>query len=463
MFLVLLACTAPGPDSAVDSAPDTASTVDSSDYAFASALTGEDSVSYGGQIFRHLLIDDMKQWLGGLTGRIDGGEVYPVEGDVSADLGFYLDFDSSTSGQLDIGLSTDPETLQQVYDDVGSDKNLWGKLAGNDEVGQHADWSTDFVGWPSDEVTTPESLVNLWVTAIDEQAAARVRGEVPQDPSGQPIPAVFLSPEGQNYRQLLEKFLRGAIALSQGADDYLDDDVEGKGLLSDHTVAVEGKAYTELEHSWDEGFGYFGASRTYGAWTDGEISVGYQDVDGDGSIDLLSEYCWGHSVNAGKRDSDADTDFSGQAFEGFREGRALLAETAGRELTEDELDSLRGHRDQARLAWEAAVASSVVHYINELIVDTEAVGSEDYSFEDHAKHWSEAKGFALSLQFNPASPVSDVDFLALHELLRTAPELGEASAREAYVQDLLEARDILGSAYGFSADNLGDEHGQGGW
>ena len=464
MLFALLACSSTTLDSG-----DTADTgvPTSSAYAFQSALTGEDSVSYSGQVFRQVLIDDMKTWLGSLTGRIDNGEVYPVEGEVQADLEFYLGFDSSTSGQLSIGISTDPSTAQAVYDDISSDKDLWGKLAGNDPTGQHQDWSSDFVGWDADGVTSPESLVRHWVAQVDALAAARVAGEVPQDPDGNPLSVVYLSAEGQNYRQLLEKFLRGAVAFSQGADDYLDDDIEGKGLNADHTALEEGKAYTSLEHQWDEGFGYFGASRSYGDWSDEEIKAVYLDSDGDGAIDLTSEYCFGHSVNAAKRDLGAvvPTDYTAQAFGAFHAGRALLAETAGSELSAEQMSQLQGHRDEAVAAWEASISSSVVHYINEVIVDTEAIGGEDYSFEDHAKHWSEAKGFALSLQFNPRSPLSDEDFLALHQALGTAPVLADQDleARQAYIDGLLEARALLAEAYGFDADNLGDEHGLGGW
>lgn len=124
-----------------------------------------------------------------------------------------------------------------------------------------------------------------------------------------------------------------------------------------------------------------------------------------------------------------------------------------------------GEIDQAVGAWEAALAATAVHYINDTIKDTRAIGTEDYSFADHAKHWSEMKGFALSLQFNPRSAVSDADFVSLHTLMGTRPVLGDASEgeREAYLADLLAARDILGQSYGFDAADLGDDHGENGW
>ncbi|NCG20738.1 MAG: DUF4856 domain-containing protein [Rhodobacterales bacterium] len=438
-------------------------------YDFASRFDGESSVSYSGQAFRHLLVNDVTSYIGGITGRIDGGSYFPVSGEVTVELGFYLAFDSSTSGSLNTLTVTDPPALQATYDDLSSDKDLLGKLAGNDPVGQHVDWSTGFVGWDQDGVTTPQSLVDVWVAKIDEQAVGWVSGDLPLDPRGAPVPAVYVTAEGQDLQQLMDKFLRGAVAFSQGADDYLDNDEPGKGLLADHSVAEEGKNYTALEHGWDEGFGYFGAARDYPAWTDDDIAdLGYRDVNQDGAIDLSSEMNWGHSVNAAKRDrgsaQSAPNDFTAQAWEGFVNGRALLANTSG-PLTDDEMAELVVHRDQARLAWENAIAATLVHYINDVLQDMEAMDTDEYSFADHSKHWSELKGFALVPQFNPASPLNDADFATLHDLLDTQPvlEAGTESERAEYMDDLLQARALIGGAYSFHSDNLGDDRGLNGW
>jgi hypothetical protein len=437
-------------------------------YDFVSAASGDPSVSYPGQVLRQVLIDDLKGHLGGMTARLDGGSFYPVPGDVTAELDFYYAFDSAAYGALEHGVTVGGAPLQTTYDEISTDKDLAGKIAGNDPVGQHVDWSRGFMGWSADGVTSPESLVRHWFATIDAQAVAWSGGEIPLGPTGEPVPAVTVTPDGLDLQQLLEKFLRGSVAYSQGADDYLDDDTEGKGLLSDHTALSEGKPYTELEHQWDEGFGYFGAARDYGDWTDDEIAdLGSDDRDGDGLVDLLSEVNWGHSQNAAKRDRGAiaATDYTAQAWVGFFEGRRLLAETAGRALTPDELATLQGHRDHALDAWERAIASTVVHYINETLHDMGTIGSDDYDFGAHAKHWSELKGFALSLQFNRRSPLEASDFVLLHDRIGTRPVLPGASNTELAdaAADLRAARGLLGAAYGFDAANLGDDDGANGW
>jgi len=340
-------------------------------------------------------------------------------------------------------------------------------VAGNDTATDHKDWSTDFEGWGEKGSTTPEDLVRTWFQMIDDQAMDWVAGDIPLDPWGNPVPAVYVTPEGHDLDQLLEKFLRVAINFSQGSDDYMDDDTEGKGLLASHTQGDD--AYTALEHAWDEGFGYFGGARNYGSWTDVDIAdVGHMDVDGDGSIDLLTEVNWGHSVNAAKRDKGAveATDFTQQAWDGFFNGRTFLHETAGTDLTEAQLDELRGYRDDAIGGWENGIAATAVHYVNDTLQDMAVMDdSSKYSFADHAKHWGELKGFALGLQFNPNSPLSDEDFTELHSLLGDAPVLGDASAADqaAYVDALIEARGLLMDAYGFDEANAGDENGENGW
>ncbi|MEQ8977198.1 MAG: DUF4856 domain-containing protein, partial [Deltaproteobacteria bacterium] len=291
---------------------DGGSTVDPTDppttYTFESRFeAGASSVVHSGQTLRHVLIVDMKNRVSGLTDRIDMGTFTPTTGDVMAELEFYLEFDAASAGGETHGIDTTPAALQTTYGEIGS-ANLIGKIAGNDEAGQHEDWTMAFRGWDDASVTTPESLVRLWFAELDTLAARRAAGDIPVDPDGNAISEVYVSPEGLDYSQLLQKFLTGAIAYSQGADDYLDDDTDGKGLRTDNTMADGDSPYTALEHQWDEGFGYFGASHDYAMYDDDEIaaaggregwSSGYHDTVGDGSIDLLSEYVFGQALIAG--------------------------------------------------------------------------------------------------------------------------------------------------------------------
>ncbi len=427
-------------------------------YSFASRLgDGSDSVAYSGQVFRHVLIADMKTRISGMTDRLDSGWA-PTEGDVADEMAFYFDFDSASSGSIAHNVSTDPAALQTTYDDISADKDLAGKIAGNDAVGQHADWSSDFVGWTGDGVTNPESLARFWFDQLDAQAVAWGQGTYPKDPAGNNVSAVYVTEDGTDLAQLIQKFLLGAVAFSQGADDYLDEDTPDKGLRSDHDAVADGKNYTALEHQWDEGVGYFGLTRNYGEWTDVDIAdSGALDTwEVDGAIDLNTEKVFGHASNAAKRDRCADcsapTDFTRDALEGFLQGRAYIS-SKSEDLSEDELAELLVYRDRALGAWEKAVAATVVHYINDTIedLDTWQTAPDAEAFADLAKHWSEMTGFALGLQFNRRSPVTDGQFETLHGLLGQAPDLDDFAG---YTGALLAARDLLEEAYGFDAGNV---------
>jgi hypothetical protein len=89
----------------------------------------------------------------------------------------------------------------------------------------------------------------------------------------------------------------------------------------------------------------------------------------------------------------------------------------------------------------------------------ETFGTAEYSFEEHAEHWSEMKGFALGLQFNPDSPMNEGSrFIDFHTRVGDAPVLpndpGGQTAIDDYKAALQSARDIIQEAYGFTAANV---------
>lgn len=417
---------------------------------------GESTVSYSGQIARHVLIEDLKAYVGALTERVLDGSFEPTAaGQVTDELNDYLRFDGEANGDTPHRFSTSLPALQSTYNDISTNKQLLDKLAGNDSSTDHKNWSGgDFKGWAG--AASPQALVESWFKTIEDNTLALVAG-TEREVNGEKLP-VYVTEQGLDLNQLIQKFLVGAIAFSQAADDYGDDDIEGKGLLAPNTIDGDAK-YTALAHAWDEAFGYFGASRDYGTLTDAEISNGCgKDASNDGKLDLNVEVCFGASVNAAKRDSGsveaARTDFTKEAFDGFVKGRTLIA-NAGESLTAAELTELKGYRDQWEGAWEKAYAATVVHYINDVLSDMNKFGSADYKFTDHAKHWGELKGFALSFQFNPRSPMKS-DFERFHTLIGDAPVLSDAQEAEitAYKDKLIQARDLLKTAYAFDDANV---------
>ncbi|MCM2678111.1 DUF4856 domain-containing protein [Echinimonas agarilytica] len=430
------------------------------------SMSGESAVSYSGQIARHILINELNALIDtqlGDTQEFDSNSQFTSKADVDTALNSYFDVpDYDVLSQRTLMTMTTPASSQTTLADIsGSEKNLVGKIAGNDATGQHKDWNNgDFAGWGAMGSTTPEQLTRTFFDMLSDNAQTQLDGTVRQDPFGNDITKLYITDDGRDLKQLIQKFLLMSVAFSQGADDYLDHDTDGKGLLSDHTDTSS--AYTSLEHQFDEGFGYFGAARNYLDYSDEEIGSkggredwqGYQDANSDGAIDFNSEFNFGQSTNAAKRDLGAEvaTDLTADAINAFLAGRQLLNDTAGTELTEAQMTELLEYRDAALMAWEKSIASTVVHYINDTNADLDAIGTDDFSYSDLAKHWSEMKAFALGLQFNRLSPLSDADFVQMHTLMADAPVLiGDV---DAYKADLLTARDLLEAAYEFNSENV---------
>lgn len=436
-------------------------------YAFQSRFGADSSVSYGGQIARHVLLTELTGFIGGMTDQMFANA---QAGDVSSACEFFYDF-ANRGGEAarSLPITAGLPLKQTSYGELSSVRSLREKMPDLD-----AGFDRGVVGWGDDSLR-PDAVARAMFAELDALVLARTSSGAPNDPNGSPIARPFVSPDGVDYQQLIQKFLGTAVAYSQAADDYLDDDKDGKGLRSDNVKQVDGQPYTDLEHAWDEGFGYFGAARDFGAYSDDELAgaggrpdwQGAHDSDGDGRIDLLSEFNFGHSTNAAKRDrgSKEATDFTAQAWAAFRRGRAIISH-AGGALDAEQTAALAAARDEAIGAWERALASTVVHYANEVLGDLGRFGTPDYDFAGHAKHWSELKGFALGLQFNPNhSPLGAEDHRVLQAAIGLRPLLPGASATE--VADakaaLVAARDRLGRVYGFAAANLGDADGHGGW
>jgi len=445
-------------------------------YTFNSTLSeaDDDSVSYTGQTKRHLLIND-------LTSAIKQLEENANQ-DVIADLNFYFRFNGSASDSVDHGYHID-NGLSVIpgpsYGDISLGKNLVDKIAGNDKPAHLIDGK--FFGWQQglDINPTPEKLVDYFFSQIASMTTdgpprqIAINGGATAD-----IDAVYLTNTGQDFSQLTQKFLLGAVTFSQGTADYLKTDFS----QGNDTPETEGKAYTTAQHKWDEAFGYFGAARNYSTYTDDEIAAkggraefanGYYDTNNDGQIDLRSEINLGHASNCAKRDRGAvvATDFTQQAFNAFLTGRAILNATSSN-LTSEPLSQLQAAALTASQVWEKCIAATVIHYINDVIGDMEKF-TDDKAYDDltayknHAKHWSEMKGFALSLQFNPDSPFRHnsttlTNLKTLLSLMGDAPVLADDSQHGAafsggvsqYRTDLLQARDMIGEAYAFARENV---------
>ncbi|MCY4014011.1 MAG: DUF4856 domain-containing protein [Gammaproteobacteria bacterium] len=443
-------------------------------YNYMGAADDGSSVSYSGQTARQMLISAMKAEIGGLE------EAIGMEDTVRATLNFYITGDGVDDTPHGFTVAGgEPVIPGPTYGDVSTGKNLGSKTAGQDKP-EHV-LGGEFFGWDAlDEGSMPIDLVNHYIDRLVVEATdgntpliSTVDGQVAVD-------GVYIDEHGRDYQQLVQKFLGGAVAFSQGTADYLST------KWGDYLTTVEGKDYTGAEHKFDEAFGYYGATRDINEYTDDEAAakggregwgMGYHDTNEDGSIDLRAEFVFGHAQNCAKRDrgSNGATDYSKEAADAFLLGRQILGNAAasGNGLSDDQLVALHDQIAIAAKTWEKCIAATVVHYINDTVGDMGKYEAGNFAdldnFKNVAKHWGEMKGFALGLQFSPFSPFRDgsvdgitVDSLkTVLSLMGDAPVLADGSqggvmpadgaqaAIDAHIEGLMDARDILQTAYGF--------------
>lgn len=464
-------------------------------YNFTNSIYTADSasVSYTGQTARHLLISGMVDYMSAMT------ESGATKAEYVTDLDFFMNGDGANTASTGFTLKNGAADGSDVdsaatYGAVSSNKNLDGKIAGGNgegggETGKLIDG--EFFGW-SDGLSLgslPINLVDLWIDQLATQASDGTSVVISTTGGDVTVTSVQYDQYGRNQRQLLQKFLLGAITFSQGTNDYF------QAAFGTQISEQEGtKNYSAGEHNFDEAFGYYGAARDNNSYTDLEARAksgrdgwlnGYYDTDANGLIDPRSEFNFGNAQNCAKRDvGSADnanpTDLSTEAMSAFLAGRQIISNAANAgSMSEAEEIALAGHVKSAALAWEKCIAATVVHYINDVTNDMADYSAGSYkdvdNFIDVAKHWSEMKGFALGLQFSPFSPFRDAevtavdidDLKALLIALGDAPMLADGSqvgvaasdrdtAITAYTAQLAEARQTLQDAYGFDADNVAE-------
>ncbi len=222
----------------------------------------------------------------------------------------------------------------------------------------------DFEGWLTaqvDEVFPAQNTV----------ASEGIAGQIADGSSTR-----YVNAKGLEYNQAFNKSLIGALMVDQILNNYISTSVLDAGSNKDNNnndVVVDGKGYTNMEHKWDEAYGYL-----YGTSADKanpNATIGSDDS-------FLNKYL-------GKVDSDSD--FSGIAqtiFEAFALGRAAIV-AKDYTLRDAQTAILRENISQV-------VAVRAVYYLqqgkNLLAAETPDYGA---AFHD----LSEGYGFVYSLQF----------------------------------------------------------------
>ncbi len=124
----------------------------------------------------------------------------------------------------------------------------------------------------------------------------------------------WVNGKGLEYDQAVGKSLIGALMLDQMLNNYLSTSVLDEGdnrLNNDNNITLENQAYTNMEHKWDEAYGYlFGNARNQ---TEPLLELGTSDS-------FLNKYL-------GRVEGDEDfTGIAEEVYNALKLGRAAIVE-----------------------------------------------------------------------------------------------------------------------------------------
>ena len=252
-----------------------------------------------------------------------------------------------------------------------------------------------FEGWMDALATASADFAN---TASDGNAGVLTTGEK----------TYLVAANGMEYTQLIEKGLMGAVFLNQAHNVYFED---GK-MDVDNTTPVspaDGKYYTEMEHHWDEAFGYFGAPIDF--------------LTNTSDLVFWAKYCNKQDSNLGGANA--------KIMNAFLKGRAAVS--AG------DLNVRDAQIDIVRKEWERVSARQAVKYME----DAKAAFGSDNAVFMHTL--SEAYAFILSLKY-VALDTRVISFDTIEDILTN--DLG-TNFWAVTLADINSAIDKLNSTYSF--------------
>ncbi len=237
---------------------------------------------------------------------------------------------------------------------------------------------------------------------IDQLADLSVNGTLTTSNDG--AKTYLFDENGFEPIQLIAKGIMGSCFYYQGTSVYLSD----LKMDVDNDELVEGKAYTKMQHHWDESFGYLGAPVEFsGASTGGGVYWGKYAKK---------------TINGGLETID------GLMQDGFISGRAAI----------DNKDYAK--RDEAigtiRSQWEIIPVAAALHYLNGAIDDI-----ADNALRNHKL--SEAVAFISALKYNAEASISATEVDAI------IASLG-ANLYEVTSTNINEARTSLADAFGIT-------------
>ena len=331
------------------------------------------TVSYSGQIARHVLEQSLKKLAGKGNG---GGNAADLEAQM-------LSYFNGSDDDLPIiaPRSKDGFKIKQTsLHQISKGKNISGKF-----------YDGAMPAWPGN-MSGKDVAYNMIAMAAKSNKG-------------------FDADTGYDWAQLISKYTMGAMAYNQAVDNYLDEKLSAEKKPNNKPYK-DGAHYTGKEHSWDEAFGYWGAAAHQHGFNPNKVyeiakmkNQGVADKNGDGMVDLKSEYVFGpcYYAAAFDRSGTKSTNYTNTMFDAFLDGRKLITAAAGDALSDSERSQLKAYAATIEENWEKVLAEAVFKYAGSVYKDINKM--KDLSGDDlnkayrtYAKHWGELKGFAMAMQ-----------------------------------------------------------------
>ena len=265
----------------------------------------------------------------------------------------------------DSGEVVSEQALLDAYNNVGGNG---GGLFGFESTKQLAD-----------KTFQPDLDDRLFETMFAEAAAASTSGQtaangvaglIVRENSGN---TVLVDANGREFTQLIEKGLMGAVMYNQIYNTYFTEARTGDDV--ENTVLREDKNYNDMEHHWDEAFGYWNPPL---------------DFASNWPLDRESEdRFWSHYSNV----VDPSLGTNALIMEGFIEGRTAIVN--------NDLVTKNSVRDEIAANLELVAAATAIHYIND---SQEALNEGNTGEAFHVM--SEVWAFVNALRYNPNRKLS---------------------------------------------------------
>ncbi|MFY0599158.1 MAG: DUF4856 domain-containing protein [Cyclobacteriaceae bacterium] len=303
---------------------------------------GSTSVSFSGQTDRLNMLAEMK----GEVGKGDNGE--EVDADALANM---FANENTSFSDADLNASTKQIENKTFVADIQFFKDLF----------------------QAAELVSKDIVANS--TAAEEGQA----GMIERGTSGT---FISVNAKGWEFTQFVEKGLMGALIYNQIFNTYLTDAEIGSDV--DNVTILEGKNYTDLEHHFDEAYGYFGAPIDY--------AVSDPDLTSDEDRFWVK---YTHDVNAVYPISE-------DLMKAYITARTAIVNNdhATKDVQVDAIYEMH----------ELVAAGTAIHYINSALEDLNA---NDTGNLFH--HLSEGYNFVKAIKYSPVAALTSTQITTILE------------------------------------------------